>query len=199
MSLASGPVGLTRGMGRGVATSAVRTPLSERRRAQRSMVRSLIVSTGLVCAYFLLPMTRLSVGAVFVLLAGLVGVTVLLLWEVREILRSSYPRMRAVQALVLTASLFFVGFASTYYLMSASNSATFNEPLTRLDSAYFTVTVFATVGFGDIVAVTQTGRAVTLVQMIADLVVIGIAVRVVLRAVELAQSRKEELGEEEER
>jgi uncharacterized protein with GYD domain len=76
--------------------------------------------------------------------------------------------------------------------MSQANVDTFNEPLTRLDSAYFTVTVFATVGFGDIVAVTQAGRAVALVQMISDLAIIGIVARIVLRAVQVAQARKEE-------
>ena len=42
-----------------------------------------------------------------------------------------------------------------------SQAGTFTEPLTRTDAQYFTVTIFATVGFGDITAVTQTARVVT--------------------------------------
>ena len=50
--------------------------------------------------------------------------------------------------------------------MSASN---FSQPLTRIDSVYFTVTTFATVGFGDITATTEAARLVVTGQMIADL------------------------------
>jgi voltage-gated potassium channel len=56
--------------------------------------------------------------------------------------------------------------------------------LTRTDALYFTVTVFTTVGFGDIVATTQVARLVVTVQMILDLVVLGLGVRVFLGAVQ---------------
>ena len=53
-----------------------------------------------------------------------------------------------------------------------------------LDALYFTVTVFATVGFGDIVATTQLARLVVTVQMILDLGVLGLGIRVFLGAVQ---------------
>ena len=56
------------------------------------------------------------------------------------------------------APLFLLFFASTYYILSADDAATFTEPLSRSDALYFTVTIFATVGFGDISAQTESAR-----------------------------------------
>ena len=74
-------------------------------------------------------------------------------------------------------------FASTYFILSRDDAATFTEPLTRSDSLYFTVTIFATVGFGDISAHTQTARLVVTTQMLLDLVVLGLGIQVILGAV----------------
>ena len=55
------------------------------------------------------------------------------------------------------------------------------------DSLYFTVTVFATVGFGDITATSQTGRLIVTAQMILDLIVLGLGIGVFLGAVQRGQ------------
>jgi voltage-gated potassium channel len=47
---------------------------------------------------------------------------------------------------------------------------------------YFTVTVFSTVGFGDITPKTDMARIVAMVQMLADLAVIAVVVRMILGA-----------------
>jgi hypothetical protein len=65
-------------------------------------------------------------------------------------------------------------------LLSASN---FGEPLTHTDALYFTVTVFSTTGFGEITAKTEAARLVVTAQMIADLLIIGLGLRVILGAV----------------
>ncbi len=67
----------------------------------------------------------------------------------------------------------------------------FTDPLTRTDSLYFTVTVFATVGFGDIAPVTQAARVLVTVQMVGNLLLLGIALRVVVLAV---QHRRRTVG-----
>jgi voltage-gated potassium channel len=69
--------------------------------------------------------------------------------------------------------------------MAQSDLSNFNlHPLTRTDALYFTVTVFATVGFGDIVATTQVARLVVTVQMVLDLGVLGLGIHVFLGAVQ---------------
>jgi hypothetical protein len=62
--------------------------------------------------------------------------------------------------------------------------------LTRTDALYFTVTVFSTVGFGDITAKTEAARPVVTGQMIVDLVVIALMVKVVVGAVKQGRQRQ---------
>ena len=50
------------------------------------------------------------------------------------------------------------------------------------------MTVFSTVGFGDITATSQTARSLVTLQMILDLIIIGAVVRVFVAAVKVARS-----------
>jgi voltage-gated potassium channel len=82
-------------------------------------------------------------------------------YQVWAILRAVHPGVRAVEALATTVLLFLLLFAATYFLMSHTSTNNFNvHALTRTDSIYFTVTVFATVGFGDISPASQAARLV---------------------------------------
>ena len=58
----------------------------------------------------------------------------------------------------------------------------------RDSSLYFTVTVFATVGFGDIVATSHTARSMVTVQMVLDLILLGAVVRAFVEAVRMART-----------
>ena len=172
-------------------TARRQRPASARRRvAVTSLVRSLIVSVAIVGGYFVLPMTHFDGRSVVTLMGGVVVVGVLLAWQIRAIARSPYPRVRATGALATSLPLFFALFATAYYVMSVADPANFTEPLTRLDAAYFTVTVFATVGFGDIVATSEAARAVATVQMLGDLLIVGLAARALLNAVQTGLRRR---------
>ncbi len=70
-----------------------------------------------------------------------------------------------------------------------SDEAAFGSHLTRLDTLYFSTTVFTTVGSGDIVAETQAGRAAVLRQMVLDLVILGLVVRLVVNATKIGPRR----------
>jgi voltage-gated potassium channel len=63
--------------------------------------------------------------------------------------------------------------------------------LSRTDGLYFTVTVFATVGFGDITPRSELARIVTTTQMLFGLVAFGLIVRTLLGAVQVAVKRRE--------
>ena len=79
-------------------------------------------------------------------------------------------------------------------MMANHDPATFTQPLTRTDSLYFTVTIFATVGFGDIAAVSESGRLIVTAQMVLDLLALGLVVRVFLTAARFAKRAEEATG-----
>jgi voltage-gated potassium channel len=151
----------------------------------RGLLRAAATAAILVALYYVLPFDRWS-GA-YLLLELVIGVAVLaamIAWQVRAIIESGYPGIRATQALAATTPLFLLLFASTYFTMSLDDPATFTESLSRSDALYFTITVFATVGFGDISAQTEPARLVVSAQILLDLVVLGLGIRVILGAVQ---------------
>jgi hypothetical protein len=66
--------------------------------------------------------------------------------------------------------------------MSHEAAKTFTQALDHVQALYFTVSVFSTVGFGDITPRTDPARLVVAAQMLLDLVVIGAVVRLLLNA-----------------
>jgi hypothetical protein len=153
-------------------------------------VRAIVTAIVLVALYYVLPLDELSgTSAVAGLAIGILIFLALVAWQVRSILRSAHPETRALQALVVVLPLFILMFASAYYLMGRSEPADFSEVLTRSDALYFTVTVFATVGFGDVSAQGETTRLVVTSQMILDLIILGVGIRIILGAVQLSKER----------
>jgi voltage-gated potassium channel len=148
------------------------------------VVRTLFTTTGLLTVYFLLPLDRaFTAGTVVALAAGMLAVGLLVAWQVRLILRAPHPALRAVEGIALSLPLFLLLFATAYVQLSATDPHAFTEPLDRVDGVYFVVTVFATVGFGDISPVSTVARLLTTVHMVGDLVLIGLVLRVFLAAV----------------
>jgi voltage-gated potassium channel len=140
--------------------------------------------TALVAVYYVLPLDNSSTGiAVTILVIGLMVFIGLVAFQVRAIIASPFPGLRAIEALATSVPLFLLLFASSYLVMSAMSAGNFGGRLTHTDGLYFTVTVFSTVGFGDITAKTEGARLLVTGQMIADLVILGIAVKVIVGAV----------------
>lgn len=150
------------------------------------LLRALASTTALVAVYFWWPfdLTGAVPSWITLVVAGvvIVGITTL---QVRAIMHSLYPGLRAIEAIAVTVPLFLLLFAAAYYSMALENPANFNvDGLTRVDTLYFTVTVFATVGFGDISAASQSARLMVTVQMILNLIVLGAGIRTILGVVQ---------------
>jgi hypothetical protein len=166
-----------------------------RRATVRAVARPTATATGLVVAYYLLPLDdRFDGGTLTGLVLGLIAVLALFLRQIRAIARSERPRLRAVEALATTVPLFVLLFASTYYLLERATPGSFTETLTRTDALYFALTVVSTVGFGDITARTETARIMVMVQMTGGIMLVGVAARVVVGAVQAALRRRERDG-----
>ena len=161
------------------------------RRALVTLAGSVLAAAAIVVGYFVLPLTStLAVDSGIELVVGLTVLGLLIVWQIREILRSPYPAVQGFSALAVIAPGFLTIFSVTYYLMGSADAGSFSEPLTRLDALYFTVTVFATVGFGDITAVSEPARGVVLMQMLLGLVLVGVIARVIFGAVQEGRRRQ---------
>ncbi|WP_405526338.1 potassium channel family protein [Streptomyces canus] len=167
-----------------------------RRASLLAVARSIGMATGLIVAYYLLPMDEsFDAGTIAGLVLGLLALTALFLWQIRAIARSRYPQLRAVESLAALVTLFALLFATSYFLLERATPGSFTEPLTRTDALYFTLTVISTVGFGDITAHTETARVMTMIQMVGGLLLVGVAARVVVKAVETGQRRQDPKAE----
>jgi len=165
-------------------------PAKRRRLIAVALLRSLATAVVLVALYYLLPLDRIPRMPLGVLLAiGLVVLLALSAWQVRAIINAKHPTVRAIGALATTVPVFLLLFAATYFLMAKTSPASFTDHLTRTDALYFTVTTFSTVGYGDISAVSQSARLVVTAQMILDLLLLGLGIRVFIGAVQRGRQR----------
>lgn len=170
-------------------------PLTRRERTRflvSTLLRAGLATLLVLVLYYVLPIDHIPDGLLFLVL----GIELLVLgavvaWQVRRVLNAQTPLLAAITALSLTVPLFLVIFAAMYVGLSTDDTANFNVgALSRTDALYFTVTVFATVGFGDITATSQLTRIVVTVQMLLDLVVLGLLIRVFFGAVQQAWKTK---------
>ncbi|MFE3526751.1 potassium channel family protein [Streptomyces sp. NPDC059161] len=70
-----------------------------------------------------------------------------------------------------------------------NDPGSFSGPLTRTASLYFTLVTFSSVGYGDIVARSDAARIVTMVQMTGNLILLGVATRIAITAVQAGLRR----------
>ena len=155
------------------------------------LLRALASSAVLVTVYYLLPFNHSSHGlAITMLVIGLVLLTGLVTVQVRWVATSRYPRLRAIEALATSVPLFLLLFASAYIVMATLAASSFSQPMTHTNALYFTVTVFATVGFGDITANTEAARLVVTAQMITDLIIIAVGAKVIVGAITRGRQRR---------
>jgi len=156
----------------------------------RAVLRALASTAALVAIYYLLPLDHSAPWLAITMLAiGLVALIGLVAYQVRAIIASPFPVLRAVEALAISVPLFLLLFAATYVVLAALAHGSFNQPMNHTNALYFTVTVFATVGFGDITAQTATARLLVTGQMITDLIILGLGARVIVGAVTRGRQR----------
>ena len=167
----------------------------EKRPSARTIVWSGLRALGntavLVAIYYLLPLDHTPTWiAATTLVIGLTVFIALVAFQARLIIRSRFPGLRAVEALATSLPLFLLLFSGSYVVMAAVSASNFGEKMTHTDALYFTVTVFTTVGFGDITAKSEGARLLVTGQMITDLIILGIGVKIILGAVTRGRQRQ---------
>jgi voltage-gated potassium channel len=176
-----------------MATADSLTPRRRRWLLARGLLRAFGSAVLMVVLYYTLPLgSVVGLSLVTELSVGVVVLVCVITWQVRAIERATYPAIRAAQSLAVTTPLFLLFFAASYYILSADDPAAFTEVLSRSDALYLTVTIFATVGFGDISPQTESVRLFVTAQMVLDLVVLGLGLQLFLGAVKRGKATPEE-------
>ncbi len=156
---------------------------SRRREVVSTSVAMAVTWALLLGIYYVIPFTdRASGGPLVRLVLGLAAFVAVILWQLRRVLDADVPGLRAVRALGAIIPLFLLVFAAVYLSLSEASTTNFSEPLDHTGALYLVVTVFTTVGFGDITPESDAARLILSAQMLLDLVVIGALVRLLTTA-----------------
>ena len=112
-----------------------------------------------------------------------------IIWETRAILSARYPRLQGLQALAFVAPLFLLVFANAYYVLAYNVPASFHR--TDVPDG-FALRRGHGVRHGRLRRY-HSGHAdrpiLVTAQMIGDLLLVGVALRVILTAVERSRDR----------
>ena len=157
------------------------------------LLRVTLTIVVLLTAYYLVPTiaeSRDSDVPWLILSLAIFGVVVGI--QLPAIMKSKYPNVRAIEALAVTVPLFLLIFARVYLSNSLANPDTFTVPLDHNSALYFTVTVFATVGFGDITPKTGGMQLLVTVQMLLNLAVLGLVIRLLTSAAKRGVARRDQ-------
>ncbi len=147
----------------------------------RCFVRVVLVIAALLTLFFVLPLEGESVAVIVVTaVGGIALVAAVVVWQLGAVNRSSLPQLRAAEAVATTAALVVVVFASIYLNISHHDPSAFSERLDRLGALYFTMTTLTTTGFGDVVGRSNPARATVMIQMVVDVAILGVAVRLLV-------------------
>ena len=158
-------------------------PASRRRSLLRCGATVALCWVLTIGAFYVVPIGHESSLRAFVRLGADVAlIGAVFAWQIRRIAVAELPELRAIEALGIVIVLFLVAFSSIYLAMSHELPLTFTRRLDHTQALYFTITIFSTVGFGDITPRTDPARLVVSAQMLLDLAIIGAVVRLIFNA-----------------
>ena len=156
--------------------------------------RSVLALAVLLGVYFLLPVGE-HVGDASTVIRLVLGVLLfgaILAWQVRQILQSDTPALRAIEALIVAIPTFIVVYASTYVGIEAAAPGSFSQSVDKLSALYFTVVTLGTVGYGDIAPTSSIARMTVSSQILLDLVLIAMIARLLTGAARRSLDRRSE-------
>ena len=153
----------------------VRRKSRPRRERIRDLLQHLLVLAVALAAFYLVPVTgrfwNLSALGFFVVLIGLV---VMVSRQLTTQARAGSNSSVQLKSLLFLLYPVVAVFALAYYLLFVHNPAEFDGIANRTDALYYTVVTLGTVGFGDVHPVGQLAKILTMVQIVFDLIVIGL-------------------------
>jgi hypothetical protein len=158
-------------------------------RQRLDVVVTLMLVVVLTVVYYLLPVPGRMRNASWAVLfsVGVIVLAALIVVSVGRLLRAG-PDV-GVRLLVLLICLAVLFFSWTDVLL-AKEPGQFADLHTKTDAVYFSVTTLATVGFGDVHASGQLARAAVTLQILFNLVFLGVVVALVSGVLRTRASRR---------
>jgi voltage-gated potassium channel Kch len=155
-------------------------------------VNALTLASAVVFFYFV-PIDIRGVHPLREIVLFVGGLAVLIWLIVRQLIKQMNagpdPGVR-VRSLITLLYPVVVLFALTYYVIQVHSPQQFDGIVTRTDSLYYTVVTLGTVGYGDVHAVGQLAKVVTIIQVAFDLVVIGALIAVASSRFQVVPTRR---------
>lgn len=148
-------------------------------RRRLDLTEVLVAPAALLGVYFLAPLDRSPMLGASMSVVSLAAIVPIVVRRVRRIGTSDRPVQEALRAIALTLTVLVIGFATAYVVLAEHSDGQFDGIATRIDALYFTVTTLVTVGYGDIAPTGQAARALVTVNMVANVLVLGLLLRLV--------------------
>jgi voltage-gated potassium channel len=152
-----------------------------------------LILAAVMVFYFVAPVSReLQRGTLIRVVVAILVLALLVAGVVRQLRLHIDDQDRRVDGLIVSIVMVMAVFSLCYFTLEQRDPGQFADLDTRLDALYFTASTAATVGYGDVHAVGQAGRALVLVQIVFNVVFIGTAVALLstrIRTVASARSR----------
>ncbi|MFZ4718395.1 MAG: potassium channel family protein [Ilumatobacteraceae bacterium] len=164
-------------------------PDSAALRAQRAQFVKIVgLALGLLLVYACIPLQDqwwwigMLVG-----IAALVAMTPFAVRRAAAVATAPNPVFAAAQALTIVVAMLVFGFSGVYLAIDRHHDQ-FVGLQGKVDAVYFTVTTLSTVGYGDVHAVGRTARIIVTLQILVDLSLFAVVVRMLVGA---ARSRRQ--------
>ena len=110
-----------------------------------------------------------------VFLLGVAGAATLIVRQVVNYRRAAQDGRVRFQGLLVAIWLTVLFFALAYYVLTTSHPEQIAGLKTRVDALYLSLSTVSTVGFGDVHAAGQGGRAIVSLQMAFNLLFVSLA------------------------
>ncbi len=147
--------------------------------AARSVVQAVMTMVLATLVFFLLPVPLLSLDRVIIVtvvfLLGVAGAAMLIVRQVVNYRRAAEDGRVRFQGLLVAIWLTVLFFALCYYVLVRSHAGQIAGLETRVDALYLSLSTVSTVGFGDVHAAGQAGRAIVSLQMAFNLLFVSLA------------------------
>src|SRR5690349_16020015 len=129
-------------------------------------LQSALTLGGAVLFYYFVPVTNQDhpIWRWAVFIVGLTLLSLLILRQLMKQLRAGPDPGVRIRSLITLLYPVVALFALAYYIMQTADPTQFESLETRTDALYYTVVTLGTVGYGDVHAVGQLARIISMIQ-----------------------------------